>query len=202
MFRTVRRLSLALMLALLGACTQLPTRAPGTWQPPDWSAWSLRGRIAVHAGEQGWHAGLNWRQAGDIYHVELTGPLGQGAVRMDGGPDGVSLLRADGVRDWASDADDLLVRHTGWTLPVSGLRYWVQGRAVPERPARWERDRDGRPLYLHQDGWDIRYSAYQDQPGRAPLPKRMDLEREGIRARLLIDAWNGPAPARDRNGDG
>lgn len=188
-----------LLLALLGACAQLPQRTAG-WQPPEWPAWSLRGRIAVHAGEQGWHASLNWRQSAAGYQLELSGPLGQGAVRLTGDAAGVTLERADGLRDWAEDADALLARNTGWTLPVSGLRYWVQGRAVPERPAEWERGADGRPLRLRQDGWDIRYSSYQDQPGGAPLPKRIDLERDGIRARLLIDAWIGPATRPGGNG--
>lgn len=189
-----------LLLSLLGACAQLQPRTVGGWQPPDWPAWSLRGRIAVHAGEQGWHASLSWRQTAAGYQLELSGPLGQGAVRMTGDAVGVTLERADGLRDWAPDADDLLVHNTGWILPVSGLRYWVQGRAVPGRPADWERDTDGRPLRLRQDGWDIRYSSYQDQPGRAPLPKRIDLERDGIRARLLIDAWTGPAATPGRDG--
>lgn len=187
-----------LLLSLLAACAQLPQRAAGAWQPPDWPAWSLRGRIAVHAGEQGWHANLAWRQTATTYHLELSGPLGQGAVRMTGDETGVTLERADGLRDWAPEADDLLARNTGWTLPVSGLRYWVQGRAVPDRPADWERGADGRPLRLRQDGWDIRYSSYHDQPGQAPLPKRIDLERDGIRARLLIDAWTGPASVPGR----
>lgn len=188
-----------LLLALLGACAQLPQRAAG-WQPPDWPAWSLRGRIAVHAGEQGWHASLNWRQSVAGYQLELSGPLGQGAVRMTGDAAGVTLERADGLRDWAADADELLARNTGWTLPVGGLRYWVQGRAVPERPADWERAADGRPLRLRQDGWDIRYTSYQEQTGGVPLPKRIDLERDGIRARLLIDAWIGPTTRPDGNG--
>lgn len=190
------RYSIGLLLALLGACAQLPQRTTGAWQPPDWPAWSLRGRIAVHAGEQGWHASLAWRQTGAAYQLELSGPLGQGAVRMSGDAEGVTLERADGLRDWAPDADALLVRNTGWTLPISGLRYWVQGRAVPGRPARWERDADGRPLRLRQDGWDIRYSRYQDQPDGRPLPRRIDLERDTIRARLLIDTWAGPAAPR------
>ncbi|HEY9199246.1 MAG TPA: lipoprotein insertase outer membrane protein LolB [Gammaproteobacteria bacterium] len=196
------RYSLGLLLALLGACTQLPQRTSDAWQPPDWPVWSLRGRVAVHAGEEGWHASLAWRQTGAAFQLELSGPLGQGAVRMSGDAAGVTLDRADGLRDWAPDADTLLVRNTGWTLPISGLRYWVQGRAVPGRPARWEHGPDGRPLRLRQDGWDIRYSSYHDQPGREALPKRIDLERGEIRARLLIDTWMGPAVAPGAGGDG
>lgn len=195
------RCVLGLLLgSLLVGCAQLQPRPAGSWQPPDWPTWALRGRIAVQVGEQGWHASLRWRENPAGYQLELSGPLGQGAVRMTGDAVGVTLERADGLRDWAPHADELLQRNTGWALPVSGLRYWVLGRAVPERPADWEHDSDGRPLRLRQDGWDIRYSSYQEQAGRGALPKRIDLERDGIRARLLIDAWTGPAAAPGRDG--
>lgn len=189
----------ALWVLLLSACAQVPQRPANAWTAPDWQYWSLRGRIAVHSGEQGWHAGLNWRQTGETFYLELTGPLGQGAVRMQGDAEGVTLGRADGKRDWAPDADALLTRNTGWILPVSGLRYWVRGRAVPERPAQWTWAADGLPQRLQQDGWVIRYSEFREQPGLGKLPRRIDLERDGqidgqrdpIRARVLIDGWSG-----------
>ena len=179
------------LLLLLSACAQVPQRPANAWVAPDWQFWSLHGRIAVHAGEQGWHANLSWRQTDTDYSLELTGPLGQGAVHMRGDAKGVTLERADGVRDWAQDADDLLVRHTGWTLPVAGLRYWVRGRAVPGHPAQWDWAADGLPQQLRQDGWIIQYTEFREQPGHGKLPRRIDLEREGVRARLVIDGWSG-----------
>lgn len=190
----------ALSMLLLAACAQMlpmPQRPANAWTAPDWQYWSLRGRIAVHAGAEGWQAGLNWRQTGESFRLELTGPLGQGAVRMQGDAEGVALERADGQRDWAPDADALLARNTGWTLPVTGLRHWIRGRAVPDRPAQWEWAADGLPRRLRQDGWIIRYTEFREQAGLGMLPRRIDLERDsqrdddGIRARVLIDGWSG-----------
>jgi len=117
--------------------------------------------------------------------------LGQGTVRMTGDATGVTLARADGLLDRAPDADALLLRHTGWTLPVAGLRYWVRGRAVPEQPAQWDWADDGLPQQLRQDGWVIQYTEFREQPGLGKLPRRIDLERDGLRARLVIDGWSG-----------
>ena len=188
---SVRYIAVLSLLLLSASCAQLPQRPANAWSAPDWSFWSLRGRIAVHAGEQGWHANLNWRQTGLDYTLELSGPLGQGAVRMTGDATGVTLARADGLQDRAPDADALLLRHTGWTLPVAGLRYWVRGRAVPEQPAQWEWAGDGLPQQLRQDGWVIKYTEFREQPGLGKLPRRIDLERDGLRARLVIDGWSG-----------
>ncbi len=180
------------LLLLVSACAQLPQRPPGNaWVAPEWSHWSLRGRIAVQAGEQGWHANLNWRQTGVDYVLELSGPLGQGTVRMSGNSDGVTLERADGLRDWAPDADELLTRNTGWTLPVAGLRYWVRGRAAPGQPAQWQWSKDGLPQQLRQDGWLIRYSEFREQAGHGLLPRKLELERAGLSARIVIDGWSG-----------
>lgn len=187
---------------LLAACTPMPSRTTRAWVAPDWTDWTLQGRIAVRAGDAGWHASLTWRQTGTAYHAELSGPLGQGALRLQGDASGVRLERADGLRDQSADADALLARHTGWRLPVNGLRYWVLGLAAPPsisgpvagHEPRWERDANGRPLRLLQDGWDIRYSAFQEQPGIGSLPRRIEMERDGLHARLLIDTWTPHAP--------
>jgi outer membrane lipoprotein LolB len=183
-----------LCVLLIAGCGQLPPRptpaeAAVPWSATAWADWELRGRIAVRAGEEGWHASLAWRQIGEDFQLDISGPLGQGALRLHGDANGVGLERADGLRDRAPDADVLLMRHTGWALPVSGLRFWVQGLAVPGRAADWERAADGRPLRLRQDGWDIRYTGYAEQTGQSPRPRRIELERGGLTARLLIDSW-------------
>ncbi|MFP5505683.1 MAG: lipoprotein insertase outer membrane protein LolB [Gammaproteobacteria bacterium] len=192
-----RAFAACLCVLLVAGCTQLPPRptaATAAWSVPAWPDWEMRGRIAVRAGEEGWHASLAWRQTGEAFDLNLSGPLGQGALRLHGDAAGVTLERADGLRDRAADADSLLLRHTGWSLPVSGLRYWVQGLAAPGRPAEWERGADGRPLRLRQDGWDIRYVEYQQTPDRSPRPRRIELARDGLSARLLIDSWTPIVP--------
>lgn len=189
----LRVLAVAATVLWLGACARMP--APErAWAPPPAEDWALDGRIAVRSRGEGWHASLRWVQTGAAFRIELSGPLGQGAVRLWGDPGGVSLERADGLRDRAADAAALLERHTGWVLPVDGLRFWVRGLAVPERPARWDHDAGGRPLRLQQDGWDIRYTAFQEPPADAALPRRIELVRDGLQARLIIDRWAAGDP--------
>lgn len=185
----VRLLAVAAAALLLGACARMPAPPERAWTPPPAEDWALDGRIAVHSGSDGWHASLRWVQTGAAFRIELSGPLGQGAVRLRGDADSVSLERADGLRDRAAGAAELLERHTGWVLPVEGLRFWVRGLALPARPARWAYDDAGRPLRLQQDGWDIRYTAFQTPPADAALPRRIELVRDGLRAKLVIDRW-------------
>ncbi|MFN2309730.1 MAG: lipoprotein insertase outer membrane protein LolB [Gammaproteobacteria bacterium] len=192
------RMAAACVVAVwVAACGQLPSRptldAPG-WSAPTWTDWELRGRIAVRTEADGWHASFTWRQIGETFQLDLSGPLGQGALRLRGDAAGVELERADGLRDAAPDAGALLRRHTGWALPVTGLRYWVRGLGVPGRPATWERNATGYPQRLRQDGWDIRYTDYRDQLGQGLLPRRVDLVRDGLRVRLLADSWHVVPP--------
>lgn len=187
-------IAVGLLSLLFTACSQIPTRPAADWAPPAWNAWELQGRIAVRAGEEGWHASLKWQQNGAGYQADLSGPLGQGALRLRGDDAGVTLERANGERDQSTDADALLARHTGWSLPVKGLRYWVLGLEAPGSAADWERDISGRPQILRQDGWVIRYTDFLEQPGLGQLPRRIDMERAGLNARLLIDSWTVQQP--------
>jgi len=41
---------------------------------------------------------------------------------------------------------------------------------------------------LRQQGWTIRYSRYAAS-GAEALPLRLNLQREGMEVRLLIDEW-------------
>jgi outer membrane lipoprotein LolB len=47
---------------------------------------------------------------------------------------------------------------------------------------------------LIQDGWEIVYGAFEDV-GAAAMPASLELSREDVRLRLLIQRWQlGPAP--------
>ena len=186
----LRCIGVGVALLALSACSPVPVKTSGDWQAPDWTVWTLHGRVAIRHAEEGWHATLHWsQQSAVLYQLELSGPLGQGAVRLAGAAEGVRLLRADGVEDWAPTADELLARHTGWRLPIAGLRYWARGLPAPGSTASIERDPAGRPLRLMQAGWDIRYNQYQDYPGLGSLPRRVDFEHGELSARLIVDSW-------------
>lgn len=192
-YQPVRLILLAVLALPLAACSLAPVSERDVrlehWQPPDWSAWRLTGRISVHYGEEGWHAGLVWRHSPETFDLRLQGPLGQGALLLQGDGDSVELRDASGQRDRAGDAETLMQQHLGWELPVSGLRYWVRGEAQPGPPAQWQRDAEGKPEQLIQSGWRIDYSRYRAAPGGGSLPGRVDFQRPDLQARLIIDRW-------------
>ena len=176
-------LVLGLVLGLTG-CSGLTTREPGALPGAD--SWVLEGRIALRLEDEGWHAGLLWQQHPDHYYIRLQGPLGQGALELNGGPEGVVLERADGRISRARDPDILLYQETGWQLPVSGLRYWVRGRPLPGLEARSRRDEQGRLVELYQAGWAIRYTDFF---ATGALPRRIELVNGAVRVKLIIDQW-------------
>ena len=189
---------LILLLLLAGCATKPPREADraAAFEPSAlrYAVWQFKGRVSLIKGEQGWHASLNWRESAGRYRLDLSGPLGQGAVRVDGDGAGVRLQTADGRDYVAQDADALVQSVTGWHFPVAGIRYWVRGVPVPEEQAVINTDRNGRLVHLVQAGWDITYDRFQDLDGRA-WPTRLRLSTADISVRLVVDEWTlGDAP--------
>jgi outer membrane lipoprotein LolB len=188
-----------LLLLILGGCATQPAReaTPSALDlaSPRYAIWQIKGRVSLIKGEQGWHASLNWREDGGRYRLDLSGPLGQGALRVEGDAAGVRLQTADGRNYVARDADTLVQAVTGWRFPVAGIRYWVRGVPVPGEPAAVNTDAGGRMNHLVQSGWDIGYDRFQDLEGRA-WPTRLRLTADDISVRLVVDEWRlGDAPA-------
>jgi len=189
----VKRLAgLFLTTLLLGGCAATP-HLQSSRSAAEFSDWQLNGRIALTHGDQGWHASLLWQQRADRYQVKVSGPLGQGGFQLAGDERGVVLIDAEGNASFARDGDALLLQTTGWHLPVTGMRYWVRGLPVPETEATRVYDESGRLSHLEQSGWSIDYQRYQLVEGAA-VPAKMQLAREDIDVRLVINQWQlGPA---------
>lgn len=179
---------------LLGGCATAPVSdtagviSPGNLSIPEYAVWQFRGRVSLVREEQGWHASLDWHESGGRYRLRLSGPLGQGALQVDGDGGGVRLRTADGSEYRAADADTLVESATGWELPVAGIRYWVRGIPAPGVEARITTDDRGRLQRLDQSGWDIHYDRYLEVDGR-DWPTRLRLATADISIRLVVDQW-------------
>jgi outer membrane lipoprotein LolB len=188
--RSVQSLLLAFAaVLLLAGCAVTPTIE--TWQSPTAtliSDWQFTGRVSLTQDEQGWHAGLLWQEQAERFQLQISGPLGQEAFRLSGDAEGVLLEDKKGNKTRAGDAESLLLQTTGWSLPVSGLRYWVRGLPVPGVKAGENRDLQGRLLTLEQSGWSISYSRYHFVAG-VGWPAKMRLVRDDVSVRLVIDEW-------------
>ena len=179
-------MSVALLLAGCAVTPTSETRQSST--ATDIGSWQFTGRFSLTRAEQGWHAGLSWQEQADQFQLKISGPLGQEAFRLTGNAAGVLLEDADGKIIRANDAESLLLQTTGWSLPVTGLRYWVRGLPVPRVYASERRDLQGRLLALEQSGWAISYTRYHSIEG-VGWPAKLRLVRDDVTVRLVIDAW-------------
>jgi outer membrane lipoprotein LolB len=194
------RFALAGLLWLtLAGCALRPVAEAPLLLPSDWPArrellqqqreFSLQGRVAVAAGEQGFSASVRWAQQGEQTQIRLDGPFGLGALAIE--TDGAALFvtNARGQRFDGEAARVELERQLGFALPLAALRYWVQGLPSPGAPAA-EALENERPRLarLEQLGWTVEYREYQLAPAEH-RPRRLVASHPSARVRLLIESW-------------
>ena len=91
------------------------------------------GKLGLRSATDSFTATLQWRQVGDDYRIRLSGPFGAGALQIEGDEQGVTLRTGEGQEYAAGSQEELLYQHLGWSVPLSGLRYWMLGRTPPEQ---------------------------------------------------------------------
>ncbi|QBQ53818.1 lipoprotein insertase outer membrane protein LolB [Nitrosococcus wardiae] len=189
-----------LIIALLAGCTPLRKPPPPfdpehTWQKRQLAlrklgGWKLKGRLAIDAIQEAWTGTLRWVQKGDKFEILWISPLGQGSVELRGNPERVTLRVPKEAPITAESAEKLLGIRLGWSLPVSGLRYWLLGLPAPGLPVLSRSlDPFGRLHSLSQGGWQIRYLGYQSVKNYQ-LPGKVFLDNPKLRLRLVIDRWH------------
>ena len=170
--------------ALLTACATSP-RSPAD------RAYSGRFAVTTALGEQRESVSgrFSLEVRGPQQILEVASPLGTTVARIEIEPGGARATGARMQEVRGADADALTEQLLGWPLPVSGLADWIEGRPVPQRSARIERDGE-RIVLIEQDGWVIRLSEYLEGTAR---PRRLVLERPAgvdtpsVTLRLIVD---------------
>jgi len=150
--------------------------------------WQFIGRIAVRTESDGFNGKLRWAQSNNEFTATASGPLGSGAIRIEGDGRSVILTDKDGVRSKLQNAEIELQQRYGWTIPVLSLRYWALGIPDPTAPAITSFNADGRLENLTQRGWSVKISRY-DEGGGQLMPKVLTAENTNTRVRLVIDHW-------------
>lgn len=154
-------------------------------------SWSFSGRLSIKTREEAWTGKVRWQQNAAKFRIHFNSPTGQGAVQLTSNPQfGVEMRVADGGVYYADDAETLLYNHTGWKLPVSGLRSWIIG--LPEgnkEIAQLHFDEQGRIDAMEQYQWQIQYLDYQ-KVEQYDLPRKVVLQNDQLSLRIVIDLWN------------
>lgn len=172
-----------------------PAASQQVWQQrqlalQELESWNLKGRVAIDAIKEAWTGTLRWEQKGDNFEISWIFPFGQGSVELRGTPERVTLQVPKEAPMSAASPEKLLRTRLGWSLPVSGLRYWLLGLPAPGLPvANHSLDSLGRLLSLSQGGWEIHYRSYKPVENYE-LPGKVFLDNPKLRLRLVIDRWH------------
>lgn len=168
----------------LSACTTVPGPQPTA---PLSTEIHLQGLFSVVTSREHPSGHFVWEEdAGhQQFYLELSGPLGLGATTLSNQNNGgkVVLTTSSGKSFVADTPEAVLQKALGWSMPISGLRYWILGQAAPDLPFTATYDKAHRLLTLQQSGWSITYT-WKDP---MPYPSRIVLLRKNIRI-LLVSA--------------
>jgi outer membrane lipoprotein LolB len=188
--RNARRAALLGSLLLAG-CASFPATRDVTavvFAKPR-NVYEVSGRLSARHETDAFAANFRWSHSGERDELDLASPLGQTVARLRGDPRGVELQTPDGKVQTAGDWTSLTSRGLGWSLPVAGLAYWIQGSPREGAPFTAEAGADGAPSVLRQDGWTIVYQAFAKDDAGGSRPARMTLDYPGVEVRLVIDTW-------------
>jgi outer membrane lipoprotein LolB len=191
-----RATAAALVAALVVAgCATVPVAPPAPPAAADRTAletfqtWHASGRVAVKTANDGWSAGFDWREAAGRGELAVRGPFGAGSARITRTPESIRIESGSAAPvDVPAPFDALepaLVERLGVSLPLEQLRWWLVGVPAPDVPS------SGGGAAFEQSGWRVRVDEYSPVDGApAPLPRRLVMEREATRIRVLVDRWD------------
>ena len=185
------------VLSVLAGCATTSAPRSTTAVAPYRDTLDLAGRIAINYSRDGKQESLSgkftWRQTAANTDVTLISPTGQTVAVINVTPTSATLKRSGEPTRTASDLDSLTRQTLGWTLPVSGLRDWLQGYAVAADGSRFTAS-PASDTVVTRDGWKLDYVSWQDELAAVPQPKRIDVTRialgqqvDDMSIRIVID---------------
>ena len=161
---------------------------------------NIKGRFSIQYKlddrEESLHGKFGWDQSPGNTVVTLMSPLGQTMAKIDITPQMTTFTAPNRAPASAHNAEELIRSQLGWTLPVSGMKGWLQGCATDSRGQSFIATPKSTQV-ITRDGWQINYASWIDGP-TMPLPKRIDLIKGNqdslngvdIHLKLVIDEWN------------
>lgn len=192
------QLRLALFLCLfLQACatrTPLPVELHQHQQELTLiSHWQFSGKLGIKAPDESASASIHWQQTDKNYRIQLHGPLGQKSLSIEGNLKEVTLKEKGKPAISARNAESLLKRTTGWSLPLQQLDYWIRGLPAPSTKIQLiELNAQGLIHNLRQKDWQIEYSGYKPityQARTIYLPQKLVARHKDLRLTLVIRNW-------------
>lgn len=199
--RTVRFFGL-LWIIMIGGCSTLVNK-PATLNDSEkalhWDTlqkqllaihnWQINGRIGFKVPGHSGSASLTWIQNNDTYTLSISGPFEQSLAKIRG--DSKTVIAHIAGRSTplkGTSPEQIMLNITGWSLPISGLRYWVRGLPYPDIKSKITLNGQGQPATIIQQGWHITYRGYDSING-TPLPASIKVIGGKIMLNIAINKW-------------
>ncbi|RZA05415.1 MAG: outer membrane lipoprotein LolB [Moraxellaceae bacterium] len=194
--------AMALLSILFNGCAQTTQKPAVIGQ--DWAKheaqvrgkdnWQALGKLGIKVPNDGGSANLRWNQQHDSYQIDLKGPFGQGNLSITGAPSKVTLIEAGEPPQHAKTAEELIVKTTGWNIPVAQLAYWVRGLPAPNlKINRFTPNAEGFISELEQAEWKVTYGDYLSVTSNnevIAMPGRITAEYKDVKLTLVIREWS------------
>ena len=105
--------------------------------------------------------------------LDLKTALGNTLARIEYTSDSVRV-QAVGIEETVGkDPDALMSALLGFSVPIDGLSFWIDGQVLPNTV--YESEPNSTPYqHIRQLGWDITYRQYDD----FGMPRRIVFERK------------------------
>ena len=182
-----RGLAVICLTTMLAACTSVPLKTTTAIVPEKIDRFDIVARLGVRQDKEGFSGNVHWKHLTTLDELWLISPLGQTVAQLRQTLELATLTTADKKIYQASDIEALTQQTFGWSIPLSGMSYWLRGMAAPtSEPLIRKRDQANRITEMEQNGWNIEISEYQDPTG---LPGKLRLRYKDLDIKLLIDKW-------------
>lgn len=150
----------------------------------------LQGKLAIKTPEDKLSANLYWWHSETRDELTLTTMLGTSILTLSATAKGATL-HIDGKEFHDTDAEALLKRVSGWSIPLNTLPLWVTGQ-VGANDTLEQSNADGTPLLVsnnqHPPAWFVKFLSWQRQSG-AQVPRQLTLERSDLQLKLQLNKW-------------
>jgi outer membrane lipoprotein LolB len=150
----------------------------------------VQGKIGIRKDHRGMAGNFHLRQQEKAYQLTLSGPLSSGSIQLIGNEKETTLTNSNGEIYRARTPEKLIANELGWTIPVSGLCYWLRGLPAPgKQKGAIVLNNSGQVTELRQNDWIIYYENYKKQQG-IDLPYKLRLYRQSMQVKLIIRRWD------------
>jgi len=195
-----QQLILLAALALVSACSNLSkTEKPtGLGNEKTWQAhqeqvskldnWHITGKIAIRSPEQSGSGTLAWLQEHEHFDIQVSGPLGQGTIRLTGLPNQVQLT-TNTHKVSSNSSEHMMQQLLGWSIPLDHLLWWIRGLPAPKAKHQLELNDDSLAHQIKQANWQLDYLSYQTTKAGNVLPQRIKAYGPGLELTLFIKQW-------------